>query len=221
MVIVYTTIFGGSDSLKPAPVGADRCVCFTDVRAYLENPVGWDVVLREPPETLGPRRAAWHVRCLPHHFLDSHAISIWIDASFAVTNLPQVLRDSEGFELSGLRHHARSSCYEEGREVVRNGQSDDGDVARQLHAYSREGFQPSTLTIGCLLVRSQHAAVIQFNERWDAEIQKHQGDNCQLSLDYAAWKSGLSVHHLQGVRKDNPYALHDHADHKRRRKPYQ
>jgi hypothetical protein len=131
-----------------------------------------------------------------------------------------LLLDSSGHDLSVLSHHHRSSCYEEGREIIRVGQASASDVQPQLDAYRREGFAPTRLSIGCLVVRANTPAVAALNERWDAEIHQHKGDNCQLSLDYAAWKTGVRVHALKGVRKDNPYAVHDHSDHKRRRKPY-
>lgn len=216
MIIVFTAILGASDSLKPAPVGADHCVCFTD--DVVQDPQGWE--LRDWQSYQEPRREAWRLRCVPHQLFTDYAAVIWVDASFTLTNLPRLLKDSNGFDLSGLKHHARSSCYEEGREVVKVGQADEKAVDAQLAGYRRAGFHPSALTISCVLVRTNTARVNAFNERWDAEIRQHPGDNTQLSLDYAAWVSGLEVHHLSGVRKDNPYAVHDHADHKRRRKPY-
>lgn len=217
MVIVYTAILGGCDSLKAAPKGADRCVCFTDDPALVYAPRGWDI---EPFHTTAPRRDAWHLRCVPHELFDRHVASVWVDASFTVTDLPRLMRAAEGHALSGLRHHSRASCYDEGREVVRVGQADARAVAEQLAGYEGEGFAPTALTISCVLVRANTRKVAAFNDAWDREIRQHAGDNTQISLDYCAWKTGVGVFHLEGVRKDNPYAEHDHADHKRRRKPY-
>jgi hypothetical protein len=219
MVIVYTAILGDCDSLKPAPAGADRCVCFVDDLAMCnQDSRGW--TLQVHPKAPDPRREAWRLRCVPHQIFDAYDTVVWIDASFTLTNLPLLLQDSKGHDLSALRHQARVSCYEEGREVVRIGQSDEADVARQMAAYRQDGFTPSQLSISCIIVRAHTPKVSAFNERWAAEIQQHPGDNTQLSIDYCAWKTGVGMHHLQGVRKDNPYAVHDHRDHKRRRRPY-
>lgn len=239
MVIVYTAILGGCDSLKPAPKGADRCVCISNDTSHLKATNGWSIAWLEDVSTYqvgvdptekpwlhnDPRRLAWWMRCIPNQVLPGlihvqYDTVVWVDASFTVTDLPKLLRDSAGHELSALRHHKRHSCYDEGVEVVKNGQSDAADVSEQLSGYRREGFNPYELSISCILVRQNTQKVTAFNELWDAEIQKHPGDNTQLSIDYCAWKTGVGVHHLQGVRKDNPYAVHDHADHKRRRKPY-
>lgn len=217
VIVVYTTIFGGSDSLKPAPVGADRAVCFVDRPSDYAEHNGWELLALYPDN---PRRAAWHLRCVAHELFPDASTTVWIDASFTLTNLPRLLNDAAGHPLSALKHHTRSSAYDEGREVVKVGQALDADVTRQMDAYRRDGFRPSALSISCVLVRTSSPKVIAFNTLWDAEIKSHPGDNTQLSLDYCAWKAGIGVHHLSGVRKDNPYAVHDHADHKRRRKPY-
>lgn len=215
--IVYTAILGGSDSLKPAPTGCDA-VCFSDDPAHVTDSQGWEIVGVQP--SAKARRKAWHLRCVPHELFALYDVVIWVDASFTVTDLPRILKDADGHPLSGLRHHTRATCYEEGRAIVKAGQADRGDVAQQLAGYREEGFQPSALTIACVLVRTHTGDVQAFNDRWDYEIRTNPGDNTQLSLDYCAWKTGIGVHHLTGVRKNNPYAVHDHADHKRRRKPY-
>lgn len=217
MTIVYTTIFGGSDSLKPAPEGADRCVCFMDREP--EDPMGWEV-FRHTAFT-DPRREAWSFRCIPHKTFPDHTISVWIDGSFTLTNLDSLLFDAGPYEISALRHHKRSSCYAEGHEIVRVGQGDAGDVGQQLAAYRAEHFEPTHLSISCIIVRTNLPTVKAFNETWDREIRKYRGDNTQLSLDYSAWKNGLEIHALKGSRHNNPYAIHDHEDHKKRRRPYE
>lgn len=222
MIIVYTAILGSSDSLKTAPVGADRCFCFTDDPAHVADPKGWEVHLWPKEQWLerNSRREAWRLRALPHELFAGYDTVIWIDASFTITDLPRILSDAKGYEMSGLPHHKRASCYAEGIEVVRVGQADPVAVERQMKRYRRAGFAPAALTISCLLVRGNTPAVKQFNQAWNKETRENEGDNTQLSSDYAAWISGFSIHHLEGQWKANPYAVYDSADHKRRRKPY-
>lgn len=221
MVIVYTAILGGCDSLKPAPGGAE-CICFTDTDQRDAN--GWKFIVwpKESWQVPDPRREAWRLRCVPHKIFNTYDTVIWVDGSLTLLDLPRLLHDSAVSALSGLKHDNRTDCYHEGRELIDIGQSDPASVNVQLDKYRRAGFKPmrNRLTIACLLVRNNTAKVTAFNELWDAEIQKHPGDNTQLSLDYCAWKQGLSWHHLEGGRHHNPYASHDGADHKRRRKPY-
>lgn len=218
MTIVYTTIFGGSDSLKPAPKGADRCVCFVDnIDAYRRDSNGWELVQHI---VASPRRYAWHLRCVPHTLFPVYNRVVWIDASFTLTDLPRLLRDSGKTPIAALRHHERTDCYQEGQRLADIGQSAQVDIDRQLRAYRSVGFAPGHLSISCVIVRDHSMAVQSFNETWDAQIDKYPGDNTQVSLDFAAWVNGMTIHRLSGTRHQNRYATHDHKDHRRRRRPY-
>lgn len=225
-VIVFTAIVGRCDSLKPAPSGADRAVLFTDrlemVHQNDDESLGWQIAY---VSAANPRRHAWELRCRPHNYLaafnlDEGDRSIWIDASYTLTDLPKLIKDASGSDIAALPHQKRKNCYEEGAEIIRIGQAGAADVQRQLDGYRREGFAPESLSVSCIIVRTNAPRVIDFNERWSAEIQKHPGDNTQISLEYCAWKAGLSIKRLTGTRHTNPYAQHDHADHKRQRQPY-
>lgn len=219
MTIVFTAILGGSDRLKPAPAGADRCVCFVDdVRSY-PDVRGWEL-LEQRLDGRDPRRLAWWLRCVPHLLFHDYDRVIWIDASFTLTDLPRLLGDTGDAPIAALRHHTRSSCYEEGQAVVRSAQARAHDVLPQLDTYRKAGYHPRWLSISCILVRDRSQTVQRFNETWASQIERHLGDNTQLSLDYSAWKNGTEIRALKGTRHDNPYSVHDHADHKRRRRPY-
>lgn len=218
MTIVYTTIFGGSDSLKPAPIGADRAVCFVDDLFAYPDAQGWELVYEMPD--VEPRRNAWHTRCLAHKWFPDATRTVWVDASFHLTNLPRLLRDTGDAPIAALRHHKRRTCYEEAREIVAVGQASAADVDRQMRDYRGDGFNPDHLSISCILVRDRSADVQKFNETWDQQIRAYPGDNTQLSLDYSAWTNGLDIKALKGTRHRNPYAVHDHNDHKQRRRPY-
>jgi len=214
-VVVYTTIFGASDSLKMAPLGADRCVCFTD--DITRDPEGWQLVHQEASD---PRREAWHLRCVPHLLFSKYSTVVWIDASFTLVDLPQLVRDAGAALIAALVHHERASPYREAARLVRIGQSERDAVGRQVLQYLGEGFQSPHLSISCILVRKRSREVAHFNETWDEQIRRHPGDNTQVSLDYSAWRHGLEIRALRGTRHDNPYARHDHADHSSRRRPY-
>lgn len=218
MIVVFTTIFGGSDSLKQAPSGASRCVCFVDDPSiYFGQTRGWELV-KHP--VVNPRRDAWHLRCVPHELFPEAKKTIWIDASFTLTNLPRLMLDSSRKPISALRHHVRHSPYDEALRLVRNNQATKDEAHAQINAYKSSGFEPPHLSISCIIVRDQSSEVQRFNATWDAEIKKWPGDNTQVSVDYSAWANGLTIHALRGERRNNPYAYHAHLDHLERRRPY-
>lgn len=216
-VVVFTAILGDCDSLKPAPVGAARCVCFVTDPAAHADPKGWELIAH-PAEN--PRREAWQLRAIPHRLFDDYDRVIWIDASFTLTDLPRLLKDAGAYPVSAIRHHARTSSYQEAKQLVKVGQSDAASVEKQVRYYRSQGYEPKHLSISCVILRDNSGAARKFSETWATEIAMYPGDNTQVSLDYSAWKHGLTIHGLKGTRHDNPYATHDHADHKRRRKPY-
>lgn len=218
MTIVYTTIFGGSDSLKPAPDGADQRICFVD-DLYTGDRKGWDLIL-VPNLTGDLRRHAWRMRCIPHRLFGKYDRVVWIDASFTLTNLPQLLQDAGDAPIAALRHHERNTCYWEGERLVKIGQSKAEDIEPQLAIYRAADFEPSHLSISCVIVRDRSKAARRFNDTWLEQIAMFHGDNTQVSLDYSAWIAGTEIRALQGTRLDNPYSTHDAADHRRRRKPY-
>lgn len=215
--IVYTAILGGCDSLKPAPVGADRAVCFVD-RADGWPDCGWELVSHGG--FTDPRREAWRLRCVPHELFADYDRVVWVDASFTLTNLPRLLKDAGRQSIAALRHHDRRSWHQEGRRLVKIGQAEAGDIHGQLEAYKDAGFTCPHLSISCIVVRDRSQDAQHFNETWASEIQKWPGDNTQVSLDYSAWKHRLTIKALRGTRHDNPYAVHDRRDHERRRQPY-
>lgn len=216
-VIVYTTILGASDSLKPAPIGADQCVCFVDNPADYPDPKGWEL---RRAITDSPRRTAWHLRCVPHMLFAQYERVIWIDASFTLIDLPRLLKDAGTASIAAIRHHRRNTYVQELDALVKVKQATHAQAEQQINDYQATGFTPTHLSISCLIVRSGSETVQRFNETWDREIQAHPGDNTQVSLDYAAWKHGMTIKALQGTRHVNPYATHDARDHRRRRQPY-
>lgn len=216
MIVLYTTIFADSDVLKPRPAGADLAVCYVDrpVAASL----GWTIVELPPPAD--PRRTAWRMRALSHLTFPDATVVIWADASFAICNLPRLVEDAGVTSLAGLRHPERSSCYEEGAELVALGQSDRRAVEAQLASYRAAHFAPHALTAANILVRRHTPAVVAFNEYWASELQRWPDDNAQLSLDFSAWRADLAVQYLDGTYTANPYMHFDMGDHHARRRPY-
>lgn len=217
MTVVYTAVLGGSDTLKQAPMDcADRCYCYTDRPD--QDPKGW--TLRPWSILENSRWDAWRLRCRPDLLFPTADRTLWLDASFEMLNVAALLNESSDADMAGLRHHERNSCYEEGDELIKIGQSAKGDVVDQLKDYRRSGFRPTVLTTSGILVRQRTKTVAAFNRLWEREIDANAGDNTQLSLDYSAWKVGVDITHLRGTYPDNPYVRYDAEDHHLHRRPY-
>jgi Protein of unknown function (DUF616) len=214
MIVAYTAIFGGSDSLKAAPAGADRAVCFTD-GAHTDSR-GWEIVQREVGDR--GRRAARVLKMSPHELFADATASVWVDGSIAIQDWQALIADSGDADVACFAHPDRTNCYDEGRTVVRLKIAHQAKVMAALEMYRRDGFNPTSLSTTGLLYRKHGPGVVAFNTLWRSHLATY-GTNDQVHVDYCAWRAGVSVHHLQGHYRENPYAVYDKVDHHRRRKP--
>lgn len=238
MIVLYTALLGASDSLKRAPEEPDRCVCFTDDIV--------DVNLR-PAQTFEPgmsirfagrgwefrpwnitpdggRRDARRLRCGSTTLFPKSGLTVWTDASFEVIDFDRLIADFRklNVDAAALPHHDRTTCYDEGREIIRLGQASEDAIRRQLLEYERDGFVPSmrmTVTTPGMFVRRNTPRVEAFNRLWFEHIERF-GDNDLVSIDYCAWKVGLKIGYLEGIYPDNPYVRYDIEDHHARRLAY-
>lgn len=213
MIVVYTAIFGGSDSLKPAPP-ADRCVCYTDDTKLAG--AGWEIV-RRPPEK-SARRAARVLKMSASEMFPNAEASVWVDGSIEICDWAYLMADTDKADIACFTHPDRSNCYDEGRKVVQLRIAHASKVHLALEIYRRDGFSPTALSTTGLFFRKHTPAVAAFNALWRAHLDRF-GTNDQVHVDYCAWKCGVPITYLAGHYRDNPYARYDKADHHRRRRP--
>jgi hypothetical protein len=211
--VLYTALFGGSDTLKPAPPGPDRCLCFTDDRALSGH--GWEMAYSTVAH---PRRAARALKTGAHLLFPEADRIVWVDGSMTITDWPHLVRDVGEAELACLPHPDRATCYEEGDTVIRLRIADPTLIRHALATYRAEGFAPTRLSTTGVLVRRQTTRTAAFNQLWRAQLDRY-GTNDQVHVDYCAWRVGLPMTDLQGHYRDNPYMRYDQADHHRRRTP--
>jgi hypothetical protein len=212
VIVVYTAIFGGSDSLKAAPTGADLCVCFTDDPTLAG--CGWEVRLQ--PSAPSGRYAARWLKTGSVGLFPEATQTVWVDGSIALVDLTRLLADAGDADLACLAHPDRSTCYDEGRTVVALHRANPLQIAEALALYRSAGFAPASLSTTGLLVRQSTPRVGAFNRRW-REHQRRFGLNDQVHVDFCAWREDLAVTYLTGHYRDNPYMRYDRADHTRRR----
>lgn len=215
MIVVYTAIFGGSDSLKIAPE-ADRCVCYTD--GNLAGG-GWEIV--RVPVPVKPRSAARTLKMTPHEIYPEADGWLWVDGSIEIRDFEALMAAVGDAEIACLPHPDRSTCYAEGETVIRlKIAADRGkeQVREALAKYRAEGFSPKSLSTTGLFYRRNTPRVVKFNRLWHEELNAY-GTNDQVHVDYCAWKVGVEIKHLSGHYRANKYAVYDRVDHHRRRSP--
>lgn len=217
MIVLFTAIFGGSDSLKRAPIGPDRCVCYTDDESVPgPSANGWQIVRMLAEQK--PRRLARVLKMTPQELFPDAEASVWVDGSIEIRDWQQLMQGALGSEIACLAHPDRSTCYDEGKTVVRLKIAHPWRVNQALDLYREDGFAPTSLSTTGLFYRLNTHRVAAFNELWRSHLAAY-GTNDQVHVDYCAWKVGVPITHLRGHYRDNPYAKYDQRDHHRRRKP--
>jgi len=218
MIVVATALIGPTESAPAARAGIPG----TEYVAYADREVpGW----RPLPAPAGyPRLAARRAKMAVLDDFPAEQWSIWVDASFDLIADPRVIMlaaAGTGCDVVGLRHPDRTRIKDEGREVIRQGLAPRELVRRQLAAYWLAGFDrddapQATLTTTGLLVRRHTPAAHAFTRRWLAELEQWTVRD-QLSVDFAAWSTGVRIGYLPGHYRDNAFARYNRARHIKRR----
>ena len=216
MILVVSALIGPTES--PPPLGPQesgtRYICYTD----REVP-GWECRL---PLHGNPRRAARYAKT---HLHELHAeVTIWVDASFDLVARPSDIvaaADATGCKVSAFAHPDRNCMSTEADEIIRLNMADHAAVNDQRNAYHRAGFdtvdnpQKSLTTTGLIVCRHT-PQVVAFSRQWWIEIATHTLRD-QLSVDFAAWKTGIKIGRLPGHYRDNPFATYNRHRHRQGR----
>jgi hypothetical protein len=204
-LVVFTARIGDTEPVRaPRVVAAGvRYLCFSDRPQDIPPPYQWVRV----PATASPRDASRRIKILAEYpVLLAASATLWHDASYQLWRDPRwaerrLLRD----DLVALRH--RRACLEdEAVLIARYGYVTAEHAAATVARYRAEGFDGLRVTSGGLLGRRTSPAVRAFNRDWWKESQGVWGGRDQGSLDYCAWKRGLSIGYVQGSIRENRYA---------------
>lgn len=202
-LVVFTSAVGDTDAVRP-PLVVDagvRYLCFSD--RPCPAPYEWMPV--DPAEL--PLAAARRVKVLADHpVLRSAHATLWHDASYQLTaSIAWVAAGLKRADALALRHPRRGSIEAEAPMIARYGYVPLEVAYAHVHRYRADGFLDNVLTVSGLLARCVSPVTESFNRLWWDEVQQW-GYRDQGSLDYAAWKAGLRIAHLDGTIKDNAYA---------------
>lgn len=198
-ITVYTAISGGYDTLKEVK-SLERdieYICFTNQEIQSKT---WKV--KPTPAYLLDLSPVKMVRCikiLPHHFLSSGEISVWVDGNIEVVGN---IREFVSIVLEGDMEYAtsyhpdRTCIYVEAEAVVKFGKESQEVVDTQIREYKKKGFPVNygLVQSGIIVRRHGTEECKKFGREWWEEIlTKSKRD--QLSFNYVLWKNpDLKLH---------------------------
>ena len=225
-LVVYTAIFGPYDSLKKPkvrPKGVDF-VCFTDqdIRSDV-----WQIRKVVMPIEGDPVRSARMYKILPHRYLGSYDVSVWVDGNLEIRGDLQEAAEKylETFAMAVYDHafaknmdKSRSrdnlnNPYEQAAkifELAAKGRKKDGPevVRMQMDIYRKEGFPEDTGVLLSQVLYRKHRdeKVVVAMEEWWKQIKLHSKRD-QLSFNYVAWKKHLNFLYIKENARENEYVI--------------
>lgn len=204
-LVVYTARFGETDALRPpCVINPDvEYLCFSDAPCAV-TPYQWIPM----PSSETPRLAARQIKVLADHpALADAEVTLWHDASYQLTADPSWVRTVLAHaEVAALAHPRRVQIEQEALAIARYGYVSVYQARAYVARYRAAGFTDDVLTASGLLARRQTATTRRFAAIWWKEVRRWNGRD-QASINYAAWRAGLRIHHLSGLIRHNAYAI--------------
>jgi len=205
--IVYTTLFGKSDSLKQPACSLPNwdLICVTNQRNIsfgAWRPVFVEAIHRDP------RRTARVFKILPWNLFPDAEESLFLDASIKIIGPVDefVERYCNKADLSCFVHPVRDCAYAEAQACIEKGNDDPNTINWQMHAYRRGGFPPSSGLIASAVLHRRHTSdkVRHLMESWANEVELHSVRD-QLSFNYSSWATGVGYNPIPLDIFDNQY----------------
>lgn len=208
-ICVYTCITGEYDDLKEIKNKEDEIdyFCFTNNRNIKSNT--WNVIYIDN-EGIENHRLARKIKILGHPIIHKYEISLWQDASVIfnkkVSNFINEFFNVESDILCVPNHYCRKSVKEEAKECIRLKKDNEDVIKQQITFYKEERFQDNLgLFETTVFIRNNKSKLLRDTVKiWYSMIEKFSKRD-QLSLTYAASKTGLKITPINIVVWDNKW----------------
>lgn len=213
---LYTVNVGGYDKPRPAPrlAGWD-CLYFTDrplpLLARLVTARGWTARVLEQEAETGATLSR-KPKLLAHRYLPDYDYSLYIDANIVVRQDPTALLESLDWPVFLTAEHPyRATLGEEIEACVAETKAPPAAMRAQLGRYTAEGLpEAAPLYENNVLARRHNAPeAIRLAEAWWEAYTAHPTRD-QLSLPYAAWRTGIGPTVLAQARKRSVFQAKAH-----------
>jgi len=191
--VVYSAVFGGYDTLKPARYPS---LCFTD--GQVNDVDGW--TFKSIFSGRSPKWANRHCKILAHQHLGCD-YSIYHDGNVEMLEDPEELITAylKDTDIAVFPHPEGRDCiYQEAKEVIRQEKARPAVVTSQMQRYRSEGYPEHNGLAACYILLRRHTKEVkEFDQRWWEEY-KNGAKRDQLSFNYVCWKLGIDYTELPG-----------------------
>lgn len=196
-ICVYTCITGDYDNLKEIKKVEKNIdyYCFTNNPKIKSKT--WNVVYINN-DGLDNHRLSRKIKILGHAIINDYEICVWQDASIvfnkSITNFVNNHYDKNKDIMCVPKHHCRSSVKEEAKACVELKKDSKEVINKLLYFYKKEKFRDNLgLFENAIFIRNNRNDLLNETMKvWFQIIEKYSKRD-QLSLTYAAYKTGLKI----------------------------
>ncbi|GEM_PF-763212 len=208
-IVVYTAIFGGTDTLKaPSALALEAdvdYVCFTNKDIPFSP--AWQirkVGLIDDNPILTSR----YYKMNPHKLFPHHEQSIWVDATYhPIGSISRFLTENlANDDMACFQHPERNCIYQEADKCIQSELDDVAIIQKQIEKYQAERYPAGNgLFAGAILLRKHHeSVVIKAMEDWWREFQENSWRD-QVSLTPVLYRNRVKCAVIPGNYRINPY----------------
>lgn len=203
--VVYTAVCGADvDRLAPPDVCPPHVPhrCYTDDPTFAVN--GWQMIVQ--PREADPVRHARRLKILSHLTEPTADVTIWIDSAYRCLSDPAEFPMPGPNRILAFIHPDRTTIMQEGAVLVTKGLATEDQIRAQVERQTREWVQTALTSTGLLIRRQASPRVRKFNRTWWDAFCEGGHTRDQMSVDYAAWLTGVTIEYLPGHYRRNDLA---------------
>lgn len=207
-VVVTASIGPDTDAVKQVPnvYAGVRYVAF--VSEGVKVPPPWETIV--VASTPGSECAlARRIKILVHDYLPDADYTLWIDAAFQLLCDPIGLMTYMNWHVPvmAFEHPDRTTVGQEGNELVLRGMVDASLIDRHLDTFNASFKENQRrLTATGFLLRRHTPSVNEFDNRWWSSFAAGRHTRDQMSVDWAAYVSLVTIGYFPGNYRKNSFA---------------
>jgi len=191
--VVFTTIFGGYDTLKD-PIVYDKdmsYICFTDDPGLVSDV--WEIRVVEPEIPDDSSKSSRFIKINAHKFLDDFKYSLYVDGTMILKSKFLVPFILNGYKIAVETHPWRDCIYEEAKECIRLHKVEPKIVNEQIEIYRQYKFpKHAGLYANWMIAREHNDSVLaeRCEEWWDHVLHYSTRDQISFPLVFKDYTIG-------------------------------
>lgn len=212
-IAVYTSIFGGYDTILEPYYVSDKCDYFIITDQKISEESIWKKITVDNIEEFGEMddyHKSKFCKMMPHILFPDYDYSIWVDGNVQIVAdlVPLVDRMEGETAMATFRNPLHNCIYTEKNFLICKNAANYEQLEEQINIYRNNGFPKHFgMREFSLIVRKHSDSLCQeLMRQWWEQVNRYTMRD-QISFPYILWKNNLSIDYIQLLGdnwRDNP-----------------